>query len=213
MKTRKAKGEAEFPSDSYKDIGVDYLVIYSVKKILDNSEECTFERLVCECFTLFPKKFGFLRYPNWPDATRINKAWLRCRTDKGWLAGTVKEGFRITAAGEEIARDTENLLKNKAKIRKNFSAAKSRERYEAVILHIKKSPEYQKYSKIAGYELNETDLRSFLGGTLETPKRILRHNLNLYLNAAAIYNESSVIPFLEVCKRKLEKLGGGKQWS
>ncbi len=208
MKIRKTQIEGEFPSDSYKDIGVDQLVIYSVKNILDNSEECTFERLVCECFKLFPKKFGFLRYPNWPDATRINKAWLRCRTDKGWLAGTVKEGFRITAAGEEVARDTGNLLKKKNKIRRNLPPPKPRERYEAIILHIKNTPEYQKYVNIAGYEINDTDLKSFLGGTLETPKRILRHNLNLYMNAAATYNESSVIPFLEICKKKLEKLGG-----
>lgn len=208
MKLKKTQMAGEFPPDSYNDIGVDQLVIYSVKKILDNSEECTFERLVCECFKLFPKKFGFLRYPNWPDATRINKAWLRCRTDKGWLAGTVKEGFRITAAGEEVAIGTENLLKKKNKIRRNLPAPKPRERYEAIILHIKNTIEYQKYVNIAGYEINEADLKSFLGGTLETPKRILRHNLNLYMNAAAIYNESSVIPFLEICKKKLEKLGG-----
>ena len=208
MKTGKAKVEVEFPSNSYKDIGVDQLVIYSVKKILDNSEECTFERLVCECFRLFPKKFGFLRYPNWPDATRINKAWLRCRTDKGWLAGTVKEGFRITAAGEKVARDTENLLKNKNKTRRKLPIPKPRERYEAIIMHIKKTPEYQRYVNVAGYEINEADLRSFLGGTLETPRRILRHNLNLYMNAADIYKESSVFPFLEICKKKLEKLRG-----
>lgn len=208
MKTKKTQMESEFPPDSYKDIGVDQLVIYSVKQILDNSEECTFERLVCECFRLFPKKFGFLRYPNWPDATRINKAWLRCRTDKGWLSGTVKEGFRITTAGEEVARNTENLLKKKNKISRNLPTPKPRERYEAIILHIKNTPEYQKHVNIAGYKINETDLKSFLGGTLETPKRILRHNLNLYMNAAALYNEQSVIPFLQICKKKLEKLGG-----
>jgi hypothetical protein len=208
MKTKKALIPSEFLLDSYKNIGVDHLVIYSARKILDNLEECTFERLVCECFRLFPKKFSFQRYPNWPDATRINKAWLRCRTDKGWLAGTVKEGFRITTAGEEIARNTENLLKNKNILRRNLPAPKPRERYEAVVLHIKNAPEYKKYVNIAEYEINETDLRSFLGGTLETPKRILRHNLNLYMNAAVLYNEQSVIPYLQICKNKLEKLGG-----
>ena len=96
-----------YESKKYINIGIDLLIVYAAKRILDGGEECTFERLVYECFTLFPNKFGFKRYPEWPDSARINKAWLRCRTDKGWLAGTVKEGFRITPSGEMIARQTD----------------------------------------------------------------------------------------------------------
>jgi len=74
MKIKKTQNKDALPVDSYKHLGIDQLVVYSVKRIIDNSEECTFERLVYECFRLFPNKFGFLRYPNWPDAARINKA-------------------------------------------------------------------------------------------------------------------------------------------
>jgi len=42
-----------------------------------------------------------------------------------------------------------------------------------------------------------------LGGTMETPKRILRQNLNLYLKAAITYREESLIPFLRLCETKL----------
>ncbi len=40
---------------NYEALGVDYLLIFSVRSIIENGEECTLERLVFECFTLFPK--------------------------------------------------------------------------------------------------------------------------------------------------------------
>jgi len=205
---KKGKAQSLYQVEVYKNYGIDQLVVYAVKRILDANEECTFERLVYECFTLFPEKFEFKRYPEWPDSSRITKSWLRCRTDKGWIAGTVKEGFRITSAGEIIAKKAKRDLSSGYTSKKIQPPKKSRERYEAVLAHIKKSPEFLKSVEIEGYDISLSELKSFLGGTLETPKRILRHNLNLYFQAAAIYNDSSVIPFLKRCKKKLEKIGG-----
>lgn len=205
---KKGKAQSPFLAEVYKNYGIDQLVVYAVKRILDADEECTFERLVYECFTLFPEKFGFQRYPEWPDSARINKAWLRCRTDKGWIAGTVKKGFRITSTGEIIAKKTKRDLSSGYTSKKTQPPKKSRERYEAVLAHIKKTPEFLKFVEIEDYDISLPELKSFLGGTLETPKRILRHNLNLYFQAAKIYNDSSVIPLLKLCKKKLEKIGG-----
>jgi len=202
------KINSSYTPEQYKNSGIDQLTIYAAKKILDEGEECTFERLVYECFTLFPKKFGFKRYPAWPDSARINKAWLRCRTDKGWLAGTVKEGFRITPSGEMIAKKTEKQLKGIYSNKKTQIPRRTRERYEAVLKYIKNSPEFNKFIELENNDISLSELKSFLGGTLETPKRVLRHNLNRYFQAATIYNDTSVITFLDLCKKKLKQTGG-----
>lgn len=203
---KKDKAQSPYPAEVYKNYGIDQLVVYAVKRILDTDGECTFERLVYECFNLFPEKFGFQRYPEWPDSARINKSWLRCRTDKGWLAGTVKEGFKITSAGELIVKKAERELKSGYVVRKRPPSKKTRERYEAVISYIKNSSEFLRFIETKNENISISELRSFLGGTLETPKRILRHNLNLYFQAAEIYSESSVIPFLELCKKRLRNI-------
>lgn len=202
------KLNSSYSPDKYRNVGVDQLVIYAAKSILDGGEECTFERLVFECFMSFPEKFGFRRYPEWPDSTRITKAWLRCRTDKGWLAGTVKEGFRITPSGEVIAKKTEKQLRGIYVSRETHFPKRSRERYEAVLIHIKKTPEFLKFKELESYDISLSELKSFLGGTLETPKRILRHNLNRFFQAATIYRDTSVITFLNLCKKKLSQIGG-----
>jgi hypothetical protein len=61
---------SSYPSGSYEHISLDELVLFAVKRILDSGEDCTAERLVCECFTLFPKSFCLPRYPQWPDSAR-----------------------------------------------------------------------------------------------------------------------------------------------
>ena len=200
-KSRKGK----YAAASYRNISIDRLLVCAAKWILDAREECTFERLVCECYTLFPERFRFQRYPKWPDAVRIDGACRRCRTDQGWLAGNVKEGFRLTPSGRSIAGAIEAELETGRATESRKVPRRARERYEAILLYVKNSPGFLNFARGEG-DISTSELRSFLGGTLETPKRILRQNLNLYLNAARIYEESSVVPFLNLCRRKLRNI-------
>jgi hypothetical protein len=197
-----------FRPEKYKNIGLDQLVVFSADRIIKSGEECTFERLVYECFTLFPEVFGLLRYPDWPDSSRVNKSWLRCRTDKGWLAGTTKEGFRLTQKGKEIAKDTMEKLASSKKI--NFGKAKktksTRERHEAIIYFIEESIVFKKFAANLADTITESEFITFLGGTLETPKRILRHNLNLYINAIELYKKQEMVEFLNFCKERIIKI-------
>jgi hypothetical protein len=193
----------KYNPEVYKNIGIDQLVVFSVSSIEDQGEECTFERLVNECFTFFPGVFGFLRYPQWPDSARINKSWLRCRTDKGWISGSTKEGFRITPLGANIAKEIAKTLGSKLDLTKKKSITRSREKYEAIIRFINNSLVFQKYNNQKLDKISESDLVTFLGGTLETPKRILIGNLNLYYHAVNVYEKKELLPFLNLCKSML----------
>jgi len=203
--------EEPFDYIKYKDIGLDQLIVYSIYRILRNNEECTFERLVFEAFTLFPEKFKLKRYPQWPNSALINKAWLRCRSDRGWITGSVKKGFELTHSGEIIAKKIDNLLKKGHSLVRKSDDVKARERYEAIILYVKLSNAYKEYLKNNILKISDAELISFLGGTLETPKRILRQNLNLYIEASKAYKEESIMAFLIECKEKLKSFGGNNE--
>jgi len=184
---------------------MDRLLVCAAKRILDAGEDCAFERLVCECYTLFPGTFGFQRYPRWPDALRVDRARRRCHGELGWLEGSTKEGFRLTPSGKAVAREVEARLDTGRAPRGPRVSRKARDRYEAVLQYIRNSPEFLRFSRGEG-NISSSRLRSFLGGTLETPKRILRQNLNLYLEASRIYDEPSVVPFLDLCGKELKKI-------
>lgn len=183
---------------------LDELLMYAAWRVVESGEECTFERLVFECFTLFPEAFGLRRYPQWPDSARVNKAWLRARTDKGWLVGSVQEGFRITEAGARVARRIATRMEGGRLSAGNESGGRSRERFETLIKNVRRDPLFRKFQNEGReFVLTEMDFRRLLGATLETPARILRQNLNAYLNAAATYEDDDVVKFLQTCEDRM----------
>jgi hypothetical protein len=186
---------------------IDRLLILAAHRIAQAREECTFERLVYECFTAFPEQFGLRRYPEWPDSARVNKAWLRCRTDRGWLVGNVKEGFRLTDAGVEVAEQVKNSLNSgRGSLVKRRPAA-SRERYDAMLRFLRASDSFRRFATSeGGVTLTESEFRNMLGCTLQTPPRVLRQNLSSYRHAAEVYEDHQVVEFLKTCEVQMRGL-------
>ena len=57
----------------YTQITSDQLILFAILSIKRSGDECTFERLIKERFTLFPKSFNFHRYPQWPDSIKLDR--------------------------------------------------------------------------------------------------------------------------------------------
>lgn len=185
---------------------IDDLVIFCADEVISKGEECTFERLVFECFSRFPEAFGLKRYPEWPDSARVNKAWLRCRTDKGWLAGNVKQGFVLTPAGKRAADRTRRELANGAESTPPpaSNTRHIRERHEALLRSIRASAAFQSFkSDPSQFKPTQMELRVLFGATLETPRRVLRQNLRAYEEAASAYNDEQVKQFIAACANLL----------
>lgn len=183
---------------------LDELLVYAASKVIESGEECTFERLVCECFTLFPAAFSLRRYPEWPDSARVNKAWLRARTDKGWLVGSVQEGFSLTQTGARVSERVAKQIGSGAMAASQESSGRARERFESLIRAIRRDPLFRSFQEDgAKFSVTEMDFRRLLGATLETPARILRQNLNAYVNAAAVYDDKEAVEFLRDCENKM----------
>lgn len=190
---------------SYSVMPIDDLVIYAVQRIVGCGEDCTFERLVCQCFELFPEKFSFRRYPYWPDATRVNKSWLRCRTDKGWITGNVKTGFRLTSAGEVVASKVGKALSLREVPRATPTAEQGRERWESILQFVRQSEAFSRFKGApSNFTMEEGEFRSLLSCTLETPVRVLRQNLKQVREAARVYHDSEISAFLRSCEKRMQ---------
>src|SRR3990172_4604785 len=89
-------------------LSLDDLLLLAAVDLEQSGQPLTFERLVAQCFELYPSRFALRGYPQWPDSNVVNKTWLRARTDKGWLVGSVRQGFRLTPEGRRHAERLEN---------------------------------------------------------------------------------------------------------
>jgi len=193
-----------YPETAYSSIGLDQLLTYAVDRVLARGEDCTFENIVFECFTKFPLKFGFERFPQWPDSARVNKSWLRCRTDKGWIVGNVKSGFKLTPAGKIVAGQVTRQLEGDEGVTR-LASGRTRSREAAAVRYVKETPLFKSWQANRDeFTIGFPEFVALLNATLETPRRVLRQNLHFYKESAMAVSDGAVRSFLEDCESNLE---------
>lgn len=210
---------AQHQADKYKEevytkIKTQNLIIFGIYSVIKNSETCTFERLVEECFLKFPKVFGFMRYPYWPDSLKFDRT-LRTLREKGLIVGGAGGRYSpgeisLTDFGKNIAKETETILSNRKIIpvpKKAKSLGRSID--DKLIRYLKDNSLLKRFlDNPNNFTITEPEFRNILRCTLETPKRVLKQNLEYFKNLAKSYNENQLLNFLLFCENKFIKTGG-----
>lgn len=204
---RKVAGAKPDPT-RYQKIGYDELVTYAIYHLEQDSREATFENIVAECFQLFPARFHLQGYPQWPDSSRVNKSWLRCRTDKGYVVGRVKEGFRLTPRGVQAANDVEAQL-YRGRVQKPHvrRLAKTGTKEGSLISEIERSTAFRAYVEAGNVDgVSEFDFRDALVCTMDTQAAVLNGNIHQFEDAANAYGRDDVLEFLGSCRKRFSEV-------
>jgi len=198
---RKNTNLNKFNEEVYKNIQKSHLILFGLYSAVTKKEECTSERLVKECFVLFPKVFGMSRYPQWPDTLKFDRD-LRKLREQGLITGNPKISFSLTKFGEKLARDTEEFFKKGVKRKARYKIGRGTD--INWINYLKKSESFQQFLKNRKrFSINEMEFRNLLRCTLESPSRIIKQNLLYSKNLAKEFKEKNLVEFLDVCAQKL----------
>ena len=103
---------AKKDTSAYENEPINDLIIFGIYNVLENDRKCVFERLVKECFTLFPRAFCFDSYRDWPDSRRLDRPLRWLRKEK-IVVGDPKTTFTLTKLGKEKAIIIEKRLRQK----------------------------------------------------------------------------------------------------
>ena len=193
----------------YSDISLDELVTYSIHELLEQKMEATFENVVAKCFELFPDKFSLMGYPQWPDSARVNKSWLRCRTDFKYIKGSVKSGFTITSKGLDAVERVQKKLRRPLveKVVVSRKKAKERSREEEFIKELEQSEVYKRYlADQEKTEISHFEFCDMLYCTLESSAVALRDHLEKLKGYAQKLNKTKILEFLLFSENKLSHL-------
>jgi len=87
-------------------------ILFTIYSVTSNREKCNFERLIKECFTLFPETFSFSKYPQWPDARKLDRP-LRTLRQRKLIKGDPKTSFSLTKLGKKIAIETTKTFRQR----------------------------------------------------------------------------------------------------
>jgi hypothetical protein len=213
--------DTKFSSAIYTKIGYDELVVFAASLLAADGRDITFENLVATCFENFPDRFALRGYPQWPDASTVNKSWLRCRSDKGYLVGRVKEGFKLTPKGFDTAARIERTLNGKTGLarhtRRALTEAKTRE--GSALRSLEQSIPYRRYEAQGDLKgIGDFDVCDTLLGTLDSSPATLRASLKFFRHAASLYSRDNISRFLDELEGQFphlfrEKTAGGMMHS
>jgi len=200
----KNKKQTTYPKEIYTKILINNLIMFGIQSLINRKEKCTFEKLIKECFYLFPKVFSFARYPQWPDSLKLDRQ-LRTLREKGYISGNPRTSFFLTRFGKRITENTKKFLENGITT-KIITSKIFRDSDINFINSLKTSEVFQKFLKNKKkFLITEMELRNILHCTLETPSRILRQNLVYGINLAKEFKEENLLKFLKLCQQSLNK--------
>ena len=201
--------KSSFDPSIYERIGYDELVNYSIFRLVASERATSFENIVAEAYGLFPERFSLRGYPQWPDSAVVNKSWLRCRTDKKYIVGSVKDGFKLTQRGLQTAEKTEKQL-NGGSGATNGAALKLRSelrtRSGRLLRSLEQTPTFNRFASVGDVQgMDEYDLADMLLALPDSPAAKLRSNLEQFRDAARLYERDDILEFLDVVEHRFSK--------
>ena len=86
------------------------LILYSIFSVNSGKEICNFERLMGECYNLFPQSFCFTNYEKWPDSRKLDRP-LRTLRKQQLIKGDPATFFFLTKAGQKKAEEVAKIFR------------------------------------------------------------------------------------------------------
>jgi len=205
MKIKRGKKLPSYNEEVYKKIPGAHLIIFGIHSVVRRKEKCTFEKIIEECFYLFPKIFSFSRHPEWPDSLKFDRS-LRTLREQGLIVGNPKTLFTLTKFGEDIAKTTAKVLKLGLPSKKVIIEKPGRDAEINWIRNLKNNETFHRFLKEKKhFSITNMELRNLLRCTLETPLRIVKQNLIYSINLAKEFKEKELLKFLKFCQQKIFK--------
>lgn len=195
----------QFKYEQYINLSYDDLLTYALYDLIKQGQVPTFENLVASVFSLFPKRFQLPGYPDWPDSSLVEKAWLRCRTDKSLMTGSKSRGFKLTDKGEALSIKVGQRIKldpgKKTPVLKIKGDRKTQS--GRVVKHVEESNAYKKYfPKEDIKDVSDFEFCDLLYTTLDTKPSLRRQSLAELKYHLNVYERIDLIKFLLICEEK-----------
>lgn len=199
-----------FKPSQYLRISQDHLVALSLWFLLEDKQQASFENLVAEAFSCFPDRFQLEGYPEWPNAQVINRAWVRCRTDKKWITGSASEGFSLTPLGENVAAKTLKELGAKPPVHGEPRRGSRQSISSRVVLRVENSSAFRTYKQSLN-SVSEFDFCDLLYCTLGSTPEVLEKNLAVVKQEVDAYGRKDLVKFLDALKERFGNRLTGKR--
>jgi len=79
------------------------IILFTLYSLQKEHKNCSFSRLVRECFNNFPQVFALEEYRQWPDTRKLDRP-LRDLRKRKLIKGNPQTYFSLTVSGKKLAQ-------------------------------------------------------------------------------------------------------------
>ncbi|VVC71993.1 Uncharacterised protein [uncultured archaeon] len=176
------------------ELNVDDALVYALYELESEKRNPTFTDLVVKSFKRFPTTFQLVGYPEYPDSSRVDKSWRRCRTDKKWIEGNQNTTFYLTEAGKIVAQNIGKRIGGKKISREKTVDKRSREGKQ--LSKLRSQDVFRKFLETNELPPNKFILKESLGMTPDTKDSVILNVINELLSSAETYSDRESKSFL-----------------
>ena len=101
-----------WPEEIYKKVNRNDLILVSLFRLESSGQKPNFEKLLKQCFDIFPQRFGLSGYHHLPDSRKLDRP-LRTLRARKMIKGNPRESFSLSVAGRKRAFQVINLFRQK----------------------------------------------------------------------------------------------------
>ena len=87
----------------FRQNSINQLILFTIYTLQKEGKECSFAKLVEECFRNFPQNFALKYHSQWPDTRKLDRP-LRDLRKKKLIKKNSEKGFSLTLSGKKIAQ-------------------------------------------------------------------------------------------------------------
>ncbi|MCK9197995.1 MAG: hypothetical protein WC123_04310 [Bacilli bacterium] len=199
----------EYGSEIYINISSrEKLVVYSMVFLEKNKIPLLFNYICISAFKLFPEKFRFGEFDEYPHIEMLNRTILHLRpVENNYAEGSVRQGYKITELGYYIASEVENQLKGKTVTKKVNKIIQ--------IDAVKKNPmnDLKKIEQNKIYKLwlsddviDESSFWNFFKVTPYSRINYVKREIKDIKLSAKLLNNDKIFKFMEFLEKKINSL-------
>lgn len=199
-----------WPEGAYSGLDLNRLAVYALSWIQEKRVPANFENLVVLLYRMFPAKFSLVNYPEYPDATRVNRALLQLQPKyRNWARGNVQKGYTLTETGRVVVGQTKTILESFSGaagsaaeiVKRKAPKARTRDPH-ADLADVDQSTIFKLFQEGKQDQADSTLIWELLRAYPYTPKKALRERLRLLENVADLAGRGDVKQFLSWVKTR-----------
>ena len=199
----------EFSSDAAQNISSrEKLVAYTMLYLEKNNIPLLFNYICIATFKLFPDRFQFGEFTEYPHIEMLNRTILHLRPkENNYAEGSVRQEYRLTELGRHIANEVEKQLKGEIssiKIKQITPIDAVKKNPTNDLKKVEQNKVFQSWD--SGSAISEADLWDFFKVTPYSRIDYLKKEIRDIKISAKNLNNKNVFDFMSFIKKKINSL-------